>query len=52
MARSDALNRQYGLGRYAPGGDCRDTPDWFRALVLRSDALNRAGNLGRYAPTR
>ena len=52
MARSDALDRQYGLGRYAPGGDCRDTPDWFRALILRSDALNQAGNLGRYAPTR
>jgi hypothetical protein len=50
MARSDGLNRQYGLGRYAPGGECADIPDWFRALVLRSDAMNRAGGLGPYAP--
>ena len=49
IARSDALNRQYGLGRYAPGGECADIPDWFRALILRSDAMNRAGRLGPYA---
>ena len=42
LARSDGLNRQYGLGRYAPGGECADIPDWYRALVLRSDAMNRA----------
>lgn len=46
IARSDELNRQNGLGRYAPGGPCADIPDWFRALVLRSDALNREGGLG------
>ncbi|HMN98088.1 MAG TPA: hypothetical protein PKD59_01610 [Miltoncostaeaceae bacterium] len=49
-ARSDGLDRQYGLGRYAPGGACADVPDWFRALVLRGDAMNRAGGLGLYAP--
>jgi hypothetical protein len=49
-ARSDALNRRYGLGRYAPGGECADIPDWFRALVLRGDAMNRLHRLGPYAP--
>ncbi|HTI32255.1 MAG TPA: hypothetical protein VL422_01180 [Miltoncostaea sp.] len=49
LARSDGLDRQYGLGRYAPGGECADVPDWFRALILRSDAMNRAGRLGPYA---
>jgi hypothetical protein len=48
-ARSDALNRQYGLGRYAPGGECADIPDWFRALAIRSDAMNRRDGLGPYA---
>ena len=48
-ARSDALNRQSGLGRYAPGGECADIPDWYRALILRSDALNRQHGLGPYA---
>ena len=52
MARSDALNRDNHLGRYAPGGPCADVPDWFRALVLRSDALNRAQRLGRYGSAR
>ncbi len=37
-ARSDALNRQYGLGEYAPV-----TED-------RSEALNRRYGLGEYAP--
>ena len=49
IARSDGLDRRYGLGRYAPGGECADVPDWFRALVIRSDAMNRAGGLGPYA---
>jgi hypothetical protein len=49
LARSDGLNRQYGLGRYAPGGECADIPDWFRALVQRSDAMNRENGLGPYA---
>ena len=52
MARSDGLNREYRLGRYAEGGACAQTPDWFRALVLRSDALNRAQGLGPYGPAR
>lgn len=52
IARSDALDRQYRLGRYAEGGECADIPDWFRALILRGDAMNRAGGLGDYAPTR
>ena len=49
IARSDALDRQYGLGRYAPGGECADVPDWYRALILRSDGMNRANGLGPYA---
>jgi hypothetical protein len=49
LARSDALNKQYGLGRYAPGGECADIPDWYRALILRSDELNRQNGLGPYA---
>jgi hypothetical protein len=49
LARSDALNRRYGLGRYASGGACADIPDWFRALVIRSDAMNRLNGLGPYA---
>ena len=52
MARSDGLNREYRLGRYAPGGPCADVPDWFRALVLRSDALKQAQRLGRYSSAR
>ena len=50
-ARSDALNRQYHLGRYAPGSECADIPDWFRALTLRSDEMNRLNGLGPYART-
>lgn len=49
LARSEEMDRQYQLGRYAAGGECADVPDWFRALVLRSDAMNRAGGLGPYA---
>jgi hypothetical protein len=52
IARSDALDRHYRLGRYAEGGDCADIPDWFRALVLRGGVMNRAGGLDDYAPTR
>ena len=43
------MDRQYGLGRYAPGGQCAAVPDWFRALVLRSDGMNRLNELGPYA---
>ena len=49
LARSDALNRQHGLGRHAPGGECADIPDWLRALALRSDGMNRLNGLGPYA---
>ena len=49
LARSEEMDRQYGLGRYAPGGQCADVPDWFRALVLRSDGMNRLHELGPYA---
>ncbi len=49
LARSDALDRLHGLGRYVPGGSCADVPDWVRALVLRSDEMNRRGGLGPYA---
>ena len=48
--RSEALNREYGLGQHAqrrqlgaPG------PDWLVALNARSDALNRTYGLGEYA---
>lgn len=48
-ARSDALDRRYGLGRHAEGGECAELPQWFVALMLRSDALNRRHGLGVYA---
>src|SRR5918995_33632 len=41
-ARSQELNRRYGLGDYAPA---------VRALKLRSEALNEKYGLGRYAST-
>jgi hypothetical protein len=49
LARSDGLDRQHGLGRHAPGGECADIPGWFRALALRSDEMNRLNALGPYA---
>ena len=53
MARSDALNRQYGLGKYAgtrtKSGHRAETPAWEKALMARSDALNRHYKLGKYA---
>jgi hypothetical protein len=53
LARSDALNRYYGLGKYA-GGRTKSVrhaamPAWKRALIARSDALNRHYKLGTYA---
>ena len=48
-ARGDALDQHYGLGRYGPGGECAEVPDWSRALILRSDELNRQNGLGPYA---
>jgi hypothetical protein len=48
--RSDALNREYGLGDHAqrralgaPG------PDWLQALQARSEAMNRYYGLGEFA---
>ena len=51
--RSEALNRQYGLGSWelgispAPQGD---EPAWLRALRIRSEALNQRYKLGEHAP--
>jgi hypothetical protein len=42
--RSDGLNRQHHLGRYAEDGAA-----YFEALAARSDGLNRRYGLGRYA---
>jgi hypothetical protein len=47
-ARSDALNRHYGLGAYARRA-ATSKSGWFPALAARSDALNRAYGLGVYA---
>jgi hypothetical protein len=41
-ARTQELNRTYGLGEYSPA---------FRALKLRSEALNRQHELGVYSST-
>ena len=53
MARSDALNRYYGLGKYAgtrtKTARRAEMPAWEKALMARSDALNRRYKLGKYA---
>jgi hypothetical protein len=56
MARSDALNRHYRLGKYT-GTRTRsarhaEMPPWEKAIMARSDALNRRYKLGKYAGTR
>lgn len=53
IARSEALNRYYGLGEYA-GKRTKSVvrvavPQWKKALMARSDALNRIHGLGKYA---
>jgi hypothetical protein len=53
MARSEALNRYYGLGEYA-GTRTKSirraaVPAWEKALMARSEALNRHYGLGAYA---
>jgi len=50
-AESQALNREYHLGRYAipAAAGATRTPDWLRALELRSAAMNKQEGLGRYA---
>jgi hypothetical protein len=51
--RSEALNRQYGLGvwefRTSPA-PLADEPAWLRALRIRSEALNQQYKLGEYEP--
>ena len=54
MARGDALNRYYGLGKYAgtrtkSSAHRAQMPAWEKALMARSDALNRRYKLGKYA---
>ena len=48
MARSDALNKLYHLGKYAtvPAGMSIEA---YQALKTRSDALNKLYHLGKYA---
>jgi hypothetical protein len=48
-ARSDALNREYGLGEFASSTLGTSDSGWQQALRVRSEALNRAYGLGRYA---
>jgi hypothetical protein len=48
-ARSDALNRHYGLGEYGRAALGTSDSDWQRALGARSEALNRKYALGKYA---
>ena len=53
VARSDAMNREYGLGKHArQTARTSSTPDWLVALNARSDALNKQNGLGDYAPKR
>jgi len=47
--RSEALNRQHGLGESARATAQVERPDWLRALMIRSEALNRQHGLDRYA---
>jgi hypothetical protein len=47
-ARSDALNRQYGLAKYVRTTGS-SIPAWRTALMARSDALNRKYGLGNHA---
>lgn len=49
-ARSEALNKEYGLGDYAEPRVLGTTgPGWKKALMARSDAMNRRYGLGDYA---
>jgi hypothetical protein len=50
MIRSEAMNRKYHLGEYAPHQTTAvKIPDWMKALAVRSEALDRKYKLGRYA---
>lgn len=48
-ARSEALNKQYGLGEHGRSELGATAPGWLQALEARSDALNRRYGLGEYA---
>jgi hypothetical protein len=51
MARSEEMNRRYGLGKYAKRTSQRaSAPAWLVALNARSEALNKRYGLGKYAP--
>jgi hypothetical protein len=56
IARSDALNRYYGLGEYAgtrtKSARRAERPAWEKALMARSEGLNRYYGLGEYASSR
>ena len=47
--RSEAMNRQHGLGEHARKPAAADQPAWRTALIVRSEALNRKYGLGRHA---
>jgi hypothetical protein len=48
-ARSEAMNRHYGLGEYGrQGARSASSPEWLVALNARSDALNRKHGLGTH----
>jgi hypothetical protein len=49
VARSEALNRKYGLGSSARQQTQAGAPDWKKALDARSDALDKKYKLGKYA---
>lgn len=49
-ARSDALNREHGLGDYGQRRALgQPSPNWREALQARSEAMNRYYGLGEYA---
>jgi hypothetical protein len=52
-ARSEALNRHYGLGKWefkTSPATLGDEPAWLFALRIRSEALNKQYKLGEYEP--
>jgi len=52
MARSEGLNKKYGLGQYAKtDSQVGPTGQERRALMLRSEGLNKKYGLGQYAQT-
>lgn len=58
-ARSEGLNKQYGLGEYATRPAYSDAseravasePQWLKAMEARSEALNKQYGLGEFAKT-